>query len=317
MSGTISYPPNLASFVNGVETNPPKPKNSGDGQSIGAPTTPSASRGIVSNTTIDQMNNALAHACDFAQDIKKSIGLKKFIKSIAQSIRKAIRAIKRFLGLSDNSGLVSTIIQKLSAIAKEIRNFVKEYVVPVQDFLKDVVGFVQWAIQTIQWILSLPAKFIQLLADCLKKVMSAIASVFQDALAEAAAADKAEADAELIASGGTPVPPGPGMDELISQAKDTLKAGQEAIKSVTSTVGQAVSIATTTVAAVNATAAAISGASTLSSGASSLVTSPTSLTDTTNATKAVSAIQAANATPAQTQASASSATTPANSKNTV
>jgi hypothetical protein len=316
MAGTIPYPPNLASFVNGAETNPPAPKNSGDGQSAGAPTTPSTSRGILSNTTIDQMNNALAHACDFAQDIKKSIGLKKFIKSIAQSIRKAIRAIKRFLGLSDNSGLISTIIQKLSAIAKEVRNFIKEYVVPVQDFLKDVVGFVQWAIQTIQWILSLPAKFIQLLADCLKKVMAAIASVFQDALADAAAADQAEADADLLAAGGTPAPPGPGMDELIAQAKDTLKAGQEAVTAVTSTVGQAVSVATTTVAAVSATAAAVSGASTLSPGATALVTGPTSLTDTTNATQSVSAIQAANATPAQTQASASSATTPADPKKT-
>jgi len=317
MSGTIPYPPNLASFVNGVETNPPAPKNSGDGQSAGAPTTPSTSRGILSNTTIDQMNNALAHACDFAQDIKKSIGLKKFIKSIAQAIRKAIRAIKRFLGLSDNSGLISTIIQKLSAIAKEVRNFVKEYVVPVQDFLKDVVGFVQWAIATIQWILSLPAKFIQLLSDCLKKVMAAIASVFQDALADAAAADQAEANSELLAAGGTPPLPQPGITELISQAKDTLKAGQEAVAAVTSTVGQAVLVATTTVAAVSATAAAVSGASTLSTSASALVTSPTSLTDTTNATQSVSTIQAANATPAQTQASASSATTPANSKNTV
>jgi hypothetical protein len=293
-------------------------KNAGDTVTPGSPTTPNLARGNLKNTTIDQMNNSLAHACDFAQDIKKSIGLKKFIKSIAQSIRKAIRAIKRFLGLSDNSGLISTIIQKLSAIAKEVRNFIKEYIVPVQNFLKDVVGFIQWAIATIQWILSLPAKFIQLLADCLKKVMSAIASVFQDALADAAAADQAEANAELLAAGGTPPLPQPGISvQLVAQAKDTLKAGQEAVTAVTSTVGQAVSVATTTVAAVSATAAAVSGASTLSPGATALVTPPTSLTDTTNATQSVSAIQAANATPAQTQASASSATTPANPKNTV
>ena len=317
MTGTIPYTPNLASFVNGVETNPPTPKNSGDGQSAGAPTTPSASRGILSNTTIDQMNNSLAHACDFAQDIKKSIGLKKYIKSIAQSIRKAIRAIKRFLGLSDNSGLISTIIQKLSAIAKDVRNFIKEYITPIQKFLKDVVGFIKWATATIQWILSLPAKFIQMLSDCLRKVIAAITSVFKDALAEAAAADQAEADAELLAAGGTPPEPEPGIEELIAQAKDTIKAGQEAVNAVTSTVGQAVLVATTATAAVGATAAAVSGASTLSTSAAALVTAPTSLTDTTNATQSVSAIQAANATPAQTQASASSATTPANPKNTV
>ena len=316
MSSTISYPPNLAAFIGGKETNSPKPRNSGDAPSSGSPTTPSTSRGILANTTIDQMNNSLAHACDFAQDIKKSIGLKQYIKSIAQTIRKAIRAIKKFLGLSDNSGLISTIIQKLNSIAKEIRNFIKEYVTPVQKFIKDVVGFIKWAIQTIQWILSLPAKFIKMLADCLKKVMSAIASVFKDALADAAAADKAEADAELLAAGGTPAPAGPGMDELIAQAKDTIKAGNEAIKAVTTTVGQAVGAATLAVTALNAAASIVPGASTINPSHSALTTTPTSMADITAANQSVLAVQASNATANDTIQSASSATTAANPKNT-
>ena len=293
-------------------------KNSGDAPAVGGTTMPPAASGNLKNTTIDQMNNALAHACDFAQDIKKSVGLKKFIKAIAQSIRKAIRAIKRFLGLGDNSGLISTIIQKLSAIAREIRNFIKEYITPIQEFIKDVVGFIKWAIATIQWILSLPAKFIKMLADCLKKVMSAIASVFQDALAEAATADKAEADAELLAAGGTPAPVGPGMDELITQAKDTLKAGNEAIAAVTSTVGQAASAATLAVSAVTSTAAAISStASPAALAASSLVSVPTSMSDIDKANQSVTDVHDSNATTKDTVSSASSATTPANPKNTV
>jgi len=291
-------------------------KNSGDTTISGSPTTPSTSRGILANTTIDQMNNSLAHACDFAQDIKKSIGLKKYIKAIAQTIRKAIRAVKRFLGLTDNSGLISTIIQKLKNIAMEIRNFVKEYVTPIQNFLKDVVGFIKWAIATIQWILSLPAKFIKMLADCLKKVMSAIASVFKDALAEAAAADKAEADAELVAAGGTPAPESPGMDELIAQAKDTLKAGNEAIKAVTTTVGQAVGVATLAVTSLNAVASAVPGASTIKPSQSALSAPLTSMADVDAASKSVSAVQASNATPADTISSATSVTTKPNPKNT-
>ena len=311
-SGPVAPPPNLGTEGTVVT------KNSGDAVISGSPTTPSMSRGVVKNTTIDQMNNALAHACDFSQDIKKSVALKKYIKAIAQAIRKAIRGVKRFLGLGDNSGLISTIIQKLSAIAREIRNFIKEYITPIQEFIKDVVGFVKWAIATIQWILSLPAKFIQMLADCLKKVMSAIASVFQDALADAATADKAEADAELLAAGGTPAPAGPGMDELIAQAKDTLKAGNEAIAAVTTTVGQAASAATLAVSAITSSAAAISAtASPAALAASSLVAGPTSMSDIDKANQSVTDVHDSNATTSDTVASASSATTPANPKNTV
>ena len=141
--------PNSASNTNGQETNPPTVKLPGNAPQVGEPTTPKLSRGLTANTTIEQMNNSLSHACDFSQDIKKSIGLKKFFKAIAQQIRKAIRAIKRFLGLSDSSGLISTIIQKLKNIAAEINNFVKEYIKPVQQFLKDVAKFVQYCIDII------------------------------------------------------------------------------------------------------------------------------------------------------------------------
>ena len=157
-----------------------------------------------------------------------------------------------------------------------------------------------------------------MLADCLKKVMSAIASVFKDALAEAAAADKAEADAELLAAGGTPAPVGPGMDELITQAKDTLKAGNEAIAAVTSTVSQAASAATLAVSAVTSTAAAISAtASPAALAASSLVAVPTSMSDVDKANQSVTDVHNSNATTKDTVVSASSATTPANPKNTV
>ena len=303
--------PNLG--VEGTVT----PNNTGDKPQTGAPTTPGVATGVLKNTTIEQMNNSLAHMCDFAQDIKKSVGLKKYIKAIAQAIRKGIRAIKRLLGLGDSGGVISTIIQKLKAIATEIRNFIKEYVTPIQAFIKDVVGFVQWAIATIQWILSLPARFIALLADCLKKVMAAIASVFQDALAEAAAADQAEANSELLAAGGTPPLPQPGMSELIAQAKDTLKAGGEAIAAVTKTVGQVAAAATLATTALSTAASSVPGASTLSPTQNVLTTEPTSLADLSNASQSISVIQASLPTANQSASSASSATTPADPKKTV
>lgn len=283
------------------------PVNSGDTTQVNAPTTPSTARGIVKNTTLDQMNNSLAHMCDFSQDIKKSITLKKYIKAIAQAIRKGIRAVKRLLGLGDSGGVISTIIQKLKNIAAEIRNFVKEYVQPIQAFLKDVVGFIKWAISTIQWILSLPAKFIKMLADCLKKTIAAIASVFKDALAESAAEDAT----------ATPATDDPGMKELIAQAKDTIKAGTEAVNSVTKTVGAVAATAVLATTALNTAAASVPGASTLSTSQKTLTVAPTSTSDFLTTTQAIKSIQASNPSVSAAANSAPSATTKPNPKETV
>jgi hypothetical protein len=283
------------------------PVNSGDTTQVNAPTTPSTARGIVKNTTLSQMNNSLAHMCDFSQDIKKSVTLKKYIKAIAQAVRKGIRAVKRLLGLGDGGGVISTIIQKLKAIASEIRNFIKEYITPIQKFMKDVVGYIKWAIATVQWILSLPAKFIKLLADCLKKVISAIGSVFKDALAEAAAEDNA----------ANPATDEPGMKELIAQAKDTLKAGGELVSSVVKTVGTVAATAALATTALNAAAKSVPGASTLTTSQKTITAAPTSLNDLNNANKSVSLVQASSPTTAQVAAGFTSATSKPNPKQTV
>lgn len=282
------------------------PVNSGDTTQVNAPTTPSTARGIVKNTTLNQMNNSLAHMCDFSQDIKKSVTLKKYIKAIAQAVRKGIRAVKRLLGLGDSGGVTSTIIQKLKAIAEEIRMFIKEYITPIQKFMKDVVGYIKWATATVQWILSLPAKFITLLAGCLKKVIAAISSVFKDALAEAAADDT-----------GTTNIDEPGMKELIAQAKDTLKAGGELVSSVVKTVGTVAATAALATTTLSAAAKSVPGASTLTTSQKTITATPTSLTDLNNASKSVALVQASNPTSAQVAASVSSATTKPNPKQTV
>jgi hypothetical protein len=298
---TPAAPPVLG--VEGTVT----PVNSGDTTQVNAPTTPSTARGIVKNTTLNQMNNSLAHMCDFSQDIKKSVTLKKYIKAIAQAVRKGIRAVKRLLGLGDGGGVISQIIQYLKSIASEIRNFIKEYITPIQKFMKDVVGYIKWAIATVQWILSLPAKFLKLLAGCLKKVISAIASVFKDALAEAAAEDAA----------ANPTLDEPGMKELIAQAKDTLKAGTQLVASVVKTVGTVAATAALATTALNATAKSVPGASTLTTSQKSITTTPTSLADLNNASKSVALVQASNPTTAQVAAGFTSATTKPNPKQTV
>ena len=152
----------------------------------GGPTISPYARGNIAGTSIDATNNNLVHSCDFVNDLKKSIGLKKFLKAIAKWIREGIRAIMRLLGLSDASGSFSELINMLKSAAQFIRYVIKEYIEPINEFLKYVVAVLVKIRAIIQWILSLPAKLLKLLADCLTKLLKALGSIFADAWAETA-----------------------------------------------------------------------------------------------------------------------------------
>ena len=124
--------------------------------------------------------------CDFSYYVQKSIGLKKFLKSIAVAIRQGIRAIMRALGLTDPTGVFSQVTNYLKNKLAEIKNFIKKYVQKIQKFIKFVVPYIKWATAMMAWIIALPAAIIVLLADCLRKLIKAVASVFADAWKESA-----------------------------------------------------------------------------------------------------------------------------------
>lgn len=196
----------------------PRVSNVGDGLRKGEPTTPLLATGNVIGTTIDEMNNKLAHACDFVLELKKNIGLKKFIKAIAKWVREGIRAIMRYLGISDASGTMSAIINKLKALAEEIRYIQKEYIQPVLDFQKYVLAVITKIRAIIQWILSLPARLLALLQQCLKNLITALSSIFYDALKEAAS------EVPLGNQGSS-------FNELTDAAKDVLNASKDLLNS--------------------------------------------------------------------------------------
>jgi hypothetical protein len=170
----------------GGEANPPTVKNSGDAPQVGSPSVPSLGRGVLKNTTINSLNNSISHMCDFSYDVQKSVGLKKFLKAIANTIRQGIRAIMRTLGLTDPSGTGSQLINYLKGKLSEIKAFIKKYVQKIQDFIKFVVPYIKWATAMMAWIVALPAAFVVILADCLRKLIKAVASVFSDAWKESA-----------------------------------------------------------------------------------------------------------------------------------
>ena len=160
--------------------------NTGDFGEEGTPTTSIWAMGKIAGTSIDVTNNKLVHSCDFANDLKKNIGLKKFLKGIAKWIREGIRSIMRLLGFSDPSGSFSSVINMLKSIAEYINYINQEYIQPIIEFEKYVLAVLVKIRALIQWILSLPKKYLEMLRDCLNKLLSALGSIFSEVWTESA-----------------------------------------------------------------------------------------------------------------------------------
>lgn len=206
------------------------PVTKADAPVIGGPSYPStpAARGDVSGS-IALTNKNLVHSCDFVNDLVKSIGLKKFLKAIAKWIREGIRKIQQLMGFSDASGSFSQVINRLKAAAQEIRTFIKLYIEPIIEFQKYVLAVLVKIRAIIQWILSLPAKLLALLKECLTKLLKSIVSAFVDAWAESSA-EVPFADS------------GKDFTELTDAIKDTVKATEELLKASTTVVALTVGI---------------------------------------------------------------------------
>jgi hypothetical protein len=163
-----------------TETNAPTPTQVNDGPTLGNPDVPAGARSIVANTSVGFANDNLAHVCDFVTDIQKNIEFKKYAKATAKYIRDAIRAVLRALGFADPTGEASWLATTLKAIAREVNRINKEILQPILDFQQYVVAYIAKLKEIIAWILSLPAKFLALLQDCLARLIKLIGSVFSD-----------------------------------------------------------------------------------------------------------------------------------------
>jgi len=200
------------------------PLYTNNGPTPGNPTTPALSRSVVANTSIAAANSDLAHICDFSLDIQRRTELKKFLNAQANNIREAIRAVMRALGFSDGTGTYQWLIDKLQAIKRGLKYIQKNVIQPIQEFNKTVVQYIQKIQEIIAYILSLPARLLALLGDCLKSLRQAISNVLSDAFSSTG-----------TSSGGA------GFSDVIAEAKSTASA-------LATTVGQALTTATQTAA---------------------------------------------------------------------
>jgi len=232
MAEEIQKPPSTVSvtFVGGtaVESPAPTPVHSGDGPSKGNPQQPGLARSQVANTSVGYANNNLAHVCDFVSEMQKNINLKKYTKAIAKSIRDAIRAVLKALGLTDATGEASWLANTLKAIAREINYINKQILQPILDFQKYVVAYIAKLRAIVAWILSLPAKFLALLQDCLARLLKLIGAIFTDIGAGLS-------DGFSEGNGN--------YDEIIKEAKAAASAASDTVKLTIAATAGAVNIA--------------------------------------------------------------------------
>jgi hypothetical protein len=207
-----------------VEANPPVNNNAGDGGT----TWPSLSGGLVANTAISVANSDLAHICDFSLDIQRRTELKKFLNAQANNIREAIRAVMRALGFSDGTGTYQWLIDKLQSIKRGLKYIQNNVIQPIQEFEKTVVQYIQKVQEIIAYILSLPARLLKLLTDCLKSLQQAVSNVLSDAFS-------------ATASGGSG---GAGFSDVVAAAKDTAATLSSTVSQTLSAATQAAAIAT-------------------------------------------------------------------------
>ena len=156
------------------------PTHSGNGSTVGKPTTSSIVRSQVANTSVDFANSNLSHVCDFSAELVKDNALKSFLNAQANTIREAIRNVMRLLGLSDGTGQFQWIKDSLISIQRRLDYLNENVLQPIIEFEKIVIGYIAKIKSIITYILSLPAKLLALLQDCLNNLYKLVANVFSD-----------------------------------------------------------------------------------------------------------------------------------------
>lgn len=139
----------------------------------GEPTVPPSSRNQVEGTMIQKTNDDLAKNCDIVPEFETiTAWITIDFSATMQIVREQILAIVKSLG-SDPSGITSSIVSKLKKLNLYIQN--------INDLLKEVAKYKELIVEVakkiraiIDYILSLPAKFIKFLQDCLKYFLGGI-----------------------------------------------------------------------------------------------------------------------------------------------
>jgi hypothetical protein len=180
-----------------VETLPP---NSPFGKLLNTPqvqTTPQLARGYMPGSSIDLLNNNLAHVCDFKfifnvnfdlfgsinpvaalqkaiknAKLKATNRLRSLLQDAINGFRTVVSAVLKALGY-DPSGQVSFYWSTAKDVIRKINETI-EFIAEKAEIVLEWIFFAKQIQELITWIGSLPAKLKAMLQDCLRSFSSSL-----------------------------------------------------------------------------------------------------------------------------------------------
>ena len=190
----------------GPTENVPKMPEGQINRAVGKPTTPPLARGVVSNTAIAVTNADLIHVCGFKSNFNVSIDLglgeltavkelataldrgikagKKGVSNVVRaemsklitSLRTAINAIIKVVGVADVTGVYSYSFSQLKYLTRQLNSMLRQ-AADVAYYTGLAIGVVQGIQELIKWIASLPANIQKMLQACLANFTKSVKQV--------------------------------------------------------------------------------------------------------------------------------------------
>ena len=146
---------------------------------LGEPIIARIARGDIEGTPQAISNNNREHVCDISNEMSRAASWVRLkFTEFMKIIREAIRAILKTLGLSPDgaSSRFAEIAKNIAEESKRIQKFLKD----INDAVEVFNNFIKKVNEMIKYILSLPAKILALLKDCLNNLYKALAKGFAD-----------------------------------------------------------------------------------------------------------------------------------------
>lgn len=161
-----------------INRGPREPQYSKDG-TVGEPSLPRISRGVVNGTVHAETNSRREHVCDISNELKGiSDWAKVMLSKLGELIRFLVNGVTSAMN-SDPSGTLKKItetVRKFNRLLREIRDFLKM----VNAALNVITRIVRYIRAMIDYILSLPARLLAFLRKCLAEFLGALARIFSD-----------------------------------------------------------------------------------------------------------------------------------------
>jgi hypothetical protein len=175
-------------------------------KSQGQPSISPTARGVYENTALQKAYNSISHNCDITAEA--ALAIAKLRAEVMGAVKKLRELIEAFFAATVGSPVFEQIKQAITNAINKIKQIQKE-LKPIVDLIKAIEKYIQLAAAIVKYILSLPARLIQLLKDCLAKFTSVIDLAKKELLGATSTA------ASLVKSASTTI-------DVINTAKDAL-----------------------------------------------------------------------------------------------